>query len=288
MTADSHRELILILDFGGQYAHLIARRVRDLNVFCQVVRHDLTAERIAELNPKGLILSGGPASVYAPEAPQCDRRIFDLGMPVLGICYGMQLAVHLLGGDVKPAGRREFGPAACRFHETDGLFAGLKPESTVWMSHGDQVQTALGDFLALAATDTCPVAAVRHRARPVYGLQFHPEVSHTAEGTKVLHNFLFDVCGCRGNWRVATIIEDTVAGLRQAIGTDRVICGLSGGVDSSVTAALLLRAVGPQVACIFVDNGARRKKFGRRSSTISARTCISWTPGSAFSRRWPA
>jgi len=257
-ASQKDRELILILDFGSQYGHLIARRVRDLNVFCQVVRHNLPAERIAALKPAGLILSGGPASVYESAAPKCDPRLFDLGIPVLGICYGMQLTVHLLGGEVRPSGRREFGPAECRFHEAEGLFAGLKPESTVWMSHGDQVQTVHGDFLALAATDACPVAAVRHRVRPVYGLQFHPEVSHTIEGTKILHNFLFDICRCRGRWRVATIIEDTVAGLRQAIGSDRVICGLSGGVDSSVTAALLLRAVGPQVACIFVDNGLLR------------------------------
>lgn len=252
------RELILILDFGSQYGHLIARRVREQHVFCQVVRHDLTAERIAQLRPQGIILSGGPSSVYDAGAPHCDPKLFDLGVPVLGICYGMQLACHLLGGEVKPSGHREFGPALCRFHETEGLFRTVSPETTVWMSHGDQVQTVHGDFLALAATDTCPVAAVRHRSRPIYGLQFHPEVSHTPEGGKILRNFLFDVCGCTGQWQLATIIEETVAGLRQRIGTDRVICGLSGGVDSSVTAALLLRAVGKQVACIFVDNGLLR------------------------------
>jgi GMP synthase (glutamine-hydrolysing) len=252
------RETILILDFGSQYGHLIARRVRELHVFCQVVRHDLPAERIAALRPRGIILSGGPASVYEPGAPQCDPRIFDLGVPVLGICYGMQLACRVLGGEVKPASTREYGPAVCRFHENEGLFQGLPAESTVWMSHGDQVQTVHSDFLALAATDTCPVAAVRHRSRPVFGLQFHPEVSHTADGGAILRNFLMSVCGCAGQWRVGTIIEDTVAALRRQIGASRVICGLSGGVDSSVLAALLLRAVGPQVACIFVDNGLLR------------------------------
>lgn len=257
-NTDDDRELILILDFGSQYGHLIARRVRDQNVFCQVVRHNLSAERIAELKPKGIILSGGPASVYDTGAPHCDPKIFELGIPILGICYGMQLACYLLGGDVKPSGRREFGPASCRFHESAGLFKGMSPESTVWMSHGDQVQTVHGEFLALAATDTCPVAAVRHRSKPLYGIQFHPEVSHTAEGSKVLHNFLFDVCGCTGQWRLATIIDETVAKMRETIGKSRVICGLSGGVDSSVVAALLLRAVGPQVACIFVDNGLLR------------------------------
>lgn len=254
-----NEELILILDFGSQYGHLIARRVRDLHVFCQVARHDLSAERIVELKPKGIILSGGPSSVYDPGAPHCDPNLFKLGIPVLGICYGMQLACHVLGGDVKPAGHREFGPASCRFHETEGLFKGMSPESTVWMSHGDQVQTVHGDFLALAATDTCPVAAVRHRTLPIYGLQFHPEVGHTIEGGKVLRNFLLDICGCAGRWRMATIIDETVSQLRQRIGISRVICGLSGGVDSSVTAALLIRAVGQQTACIFVDNGLLRE-----------------------------
>jgi GMP synthase (glutamine-hydrolysing) len=264
MKSAIDQELVLILDFGAQYGHLIARRVRDLHVFCQVARHDLSAQRVAELKPKGIILSGGPASVYEPGAAHCDPKIFDLGIPVLGICYGMQLACHMLGGEVKPSHRREFGPASCRFHETEGLFRGLKPESTVWMSHGDQVQTMHGDFLALAATDTCPVAAVKHRSRPVYGLQFHPEVSHTTEGSKILRNFLFDVCGCTGRWRMATIIEETVAKLRKQIGSSRVICGLSGGVDSSVTAALLLRAVNQQTACIFVDNGLLRSGEAER------------------------
>jgi len=264
MKSAIDQELVLILDFGAQYGHLIARRVRDLHVFCQVARHDLSAQRVAELKPKGIILSGGPASVYEPGGAHCDPKIFDLGIPVLGICYGMQLACHMLGGEVKPSHRREFGPASCRFHETEGLFRGLKPESTVWMSHGDQVQTMHGDFLALAATDTCPVAAVKHRSRPVYGLQFHPEVSHTTEGSKILRNFLFDVCGCTGRWRMATIIEETVAKLRKQIGSSRVICGLSGGVDSSVTAALLLRAVNQQTACIFVDNGLLRSGEAER------------------------
>jgi GMP synthase (glutamine-hydrolysing) len=259
MTPLPESERILIFDFGAQYGQLIARRVREQNVFCQIVRHDLPAARVAELRPRGLILSGGPASVYEPGAPHCDPAIFDLGVPTLGICYGMQLACHILGGEVKPAGRREFGRAQCHIQEADGLFAGVPEDTVVWMSHGDQVQSVNGDFVPLAATDTCPVAAVRHRSRPIFGLQFHPEVSHTPYGSRILRNFLYDVCGCRGLWQMQSFIEQTVAELRQRIGGHRVICGLSGGVDSSVTAAMLLKAVGAQVACIFVDNGLLRK-----------------------------
>jgi GMP synthase (glutamine-hydrolysing) len=253
-------ESVLIFDFGAQYCQLIARRVREQNVFCQIVRHDLSAARVAELRPKGLIFSGSPASVYEPGAPHCDPAIFDLGIPVLGLCYGMQLACYTLGGDVKPGtASREFGRAQLRLKESDGLFAEVPKETVVWMSHGDQVKAVGGDFVSMAETDTCPIAAVRHRSRPVYGLQFHPEVSHTPYGNRILRNFLYNICGCQGLWRMQAFVEQTVAQLRQRIGSHRVISGLSGGVDSSVTTAMLLRAVGPQVACIFVDHGLLRQ-----------------------------
>ncbi|MBA4067481.1 MAG: glutamine-hydrolyzing GMP synthase, partial [Isosphaera sp.] len=253
-------ELVLVFDFGSQFGQLIARRVREQNVFCQVVRHDLPAARVRELNPKGIILSGGPASVYEPGAPQCDPAVFDLGVPVLGICYGMQLACRALGGSIGGAAHtREYGRATLTVNDPNALFRAYPAESTVWMSHGDQVTDAGPDFVPLASTPTCPLAAVKHRTRPVFGLQFHPEVAHTPHGGQVLANFLRDVCGCTGQWKMQAFVDQTVADLRAKIGKSRVICGLSGGVDSSVCAALLLKAVGPQVACIYVDNGLMRE-----------------------------
>jgi len=253
-------ELVLIFDFGSQFAQLIARRVREQNVFCQIVRHDLPAARVKELNPKGIILSGGPAIVYEPGAPHCDPAIFDLGVPVLAICYGMQLACYFMGGKVgQTAHTREYGRATLNVHERNTIFQGYPTESVVWMSHGDQVQNVSGDFEALASTDTCPLAAVKHKTRPLFGLQFHPEVAHTPHGGQILANFLRDACGCSGQWKMTAFVESTVRQIKERVGNKRVICGLSGGVDSSVCAALLVKAIGPQVACIYVDNGLMRE-----------------------------
>jgi GMP synthase (glutamine-hydrolysing) len=252
-------ERVLVLDFGGQTAQLIARRIRDQNVFCQLVRHDLSAQRIRDLNPRGLILSGGPASVYEDGAPEPDPEIFDLGIPVLGICYGMNWACRALGSQVRPGTSREFGRTTCRIREHNGLFHRLPDQISVWMNHGDQVDELSDGFESLAATDTCPFAAVRHRKLPIYGLQFHPEVTHTEHGSELLGNFVRQICGCNGTWKLSSLIDREVESIRTRVGSDRVICGLSGGVDSSVTAALLYRAIGSQLSCIFVDNGLLRK-----------------------------
>ena len=252
-------EKVLILDFGSQYGQLIARRVREQQVYCEIVRHDIRPERIEQLAPKGLILSGGPASVYENGAPRCHPEIFRLGIPVLGICYGMQLACEALGGRVESAPAREYGRAHCRVVADDVLFQGLPQETQVWMSHGDQVSHVSSDFVPLAQTDTCPYAAVKHRHSPIYGLQFHPEVTHTPLGSTILDNFLTAVCQCSRLWKLGDFAEETIEAMRRRVGDRRVICGLSGGVDSSVTAALISRAIGPQLACILVDNGLLRK-----------------------------
>jgi GMP synthase (glutamine-hydrolysing) len=252
-------ERVLVLDFGSQYAQLIARRVREQNVYCEIVRHDITAERVRELAPIGVILSGGPASVYAPGAPKCDPRLFELGIPVLGICYGMQLACDALGGKVESAPAREYGRAEAEIVDGNDLFAGVPQRTQVWMSHGDQVTGISDGFVPLAKTHTCPYAAVKHRTLPLYGLQFHPEVTHTPEGSTVLRNFLITACGAKGTWRLGDFAAETIERVRREVGGDRVICGLSGGVDSSVVAALLAEAIGPQLSCILVDNGLLRQ-----------------------------
>jgi len=255
----AHDEVIPILDFGSQYAQLIARRVREKGVYSELVRPEMPAAQMKTLNPKGIILSGGPSSVYEPNAPKCDPGIFDLGVPILGICYGMQLGCEILGGKVKPAKAREYGRAKLHVVKEDALVRGLPQDTTVWMSHGDQVHELGSDFVALAATPTCPYAAARHATRPFYGVQFHPEVTHTPRGEQVFQNFLYDICKCSGSWTMGNFINDSVERIRRQVGEATVICGLSGGVDSSVAAALLHKAIGDRLVCIFVDNGLLRK-----------------------------
>jgi GMP synthase (glutamine-hydrolysing) len=251
-------ETILVMDFGSQTAQLICRRVRENNVYCQLVRHSLSLERIREINPKGIILSGGPSSVYEAGAPHPDPGIWELGIPVLGICYGMQLTAQALGSEVKPGNTREFGRTPLRKVASNPLFEGLPDEFVVWMSHGDQVRDSGERFEIVASTEDCPQAAVRHPSRPIFGLQFHPEVTHTQYGSELIRNFVVGVCGCRGDWKMSSFIDQQVELIRQRVGQKRVICGLSGGVDSSVVAALLYRAIGTQLSCIFVDNGMLR------------------------------
>ena len=261
MTASTaaSQERVLVLDFGSQFAQLIARRVRENRVYCEIVRHDLSPEQIRRHNPRGLILSGGPASVYEAGAPKCDPAVFRLGIPVLGICYGMHLACEVLGGKVESFPAREFGRARCRVTQPSDLFAGVPEQFDVWMSHGDQVMRVSDDFTPLAKTGTCPIAAVKHKSLPIYCVQFHPEVTHTAIGSHLLHNFLMTVCGCTGTWKLGDFAKETIRAMRERIGQHRVICGLSGGVDSAVTAALLYQAIGSQLSCILVDNGLLRK-----------------------------
>ena len=261
---------VLVLDFGAQYVQLIARRVRERHAFARIVRHDITAERVHELNPLALILSGGPSSVYEPGAPKCDPAIFELGLPILGICYGMQLACEVLGGRVDASPAREFGRAEAHvLDESEPLFRDVPHETIVWMSHGDQLHDAGADFLPLATTATCPIAAVRHHALPIYGLQFHPEVSHTPYGSLILGNFLDRICRNPRMWTMEAFIERSLSEINRRVGpTDRVVCGLSGGVDSAVCAALLAKALGPRVVCVFVDTGLLRQ--GERASVAQA------------------
>jgi len=252
-------ETIVVLDFGSQYAQLIARRVRENGVYSVLARPDVTPDELAGLDLKGMIFTGGPSSVYDDGAPRCEPGLLDLGVPILGICYGMQIATQLLGADVKPAASREYGRTSLRIIEPDALLKNVPTETVVWMSHGDQVQTLGDEFVPLAATPTCPIAAVRHKTRPFYGVQFHPEVTHTPHGHEIFVNFLYDVCGCQGLWKMGSFIDAVVADVQGRVGPDeRVICGLSGGVDSSVLAAMLHRAIGERLQCIFVDNGLLR------------------------------
>ncbi len=255
---------IVVLDYGGQYSQLIARRVRDCGVFSELLPHHVPLEEIAARKPRGIILSGGPASVYAEGAPPLDLGLLELGVPVMGICYGMQLLVHSLGGRVEQAEVGEFGRSELHVSDAGVLLAGLPREQTCWMSHRDTVYEAPPGFAALASSSSSPVAAVESTERGIYGIQFHPEVVHTPYGQEILTRFLTDVCGCELTWSAASIVEEQVRRIREQVGEGSVICGLSGGVDSSVAALLVHRAVGEQLTCVFVDHGLMRKDEGEQ------------------------
>jgi GMP synthase (glutamine-hydrolysing) len=261
-------EQVVVIDFGGQYSQLIARRVRDCGVFSELIAHGAPLEEIIRRQPRGIILSGGPASVYSEHAPRLQREILDMGVPVLGICYGMQLLAHELGGRVEEAVVGEFGRSELRVSDPGVLLAGTPEEQTCWMSHRDTVFEAPPGFAALAGSDVSPVAAMEDAQRRIFGIQFHPEVVHTPYGQEILMRFLSDICGCECTWSPASIVDEQIARIRAQVGDGRVICGLSGGVDSSVAALLVHRAVGDQLTCVFVDHGLMRKDEG--AQVISA------------------
>lgn len=257
-----NQELIIVLDFGGQYNQLIARRVRECNVYAEVHPYTLSLEKIKEMNPKGIIFTGGPNSVYAEESPRYQKEIFELGIPILGICYGSQLMSYILGGIVETAPVSEYGRTEVEVDKSSVLFGDVEPTTICWMSHTDYISKAPEGFTVTAHTPVCPVAAMECPEQKLYATQFHPEVMHTKEGKKMLANFVYKVCGCTGDWKMDSFVEHTIKELREKIGDGKVLCALSGGVDSSVAAVLLSKAVGKQLTCVFVDQGLLRKNEG--------------------------
>ena len=256
------RELVIVLDFGGQYNQLIARRVRECNVYCEVHPCTMSLEKIKEMNPKGIIFTGGPNSVYGEDSPRCPKEIFELGIPILGICYGSQLMAYLLDGSVKTAPVSENGKTEVEVDRSSALFENVSEKTICWMSHTDYIEKAPVDFRITAHTPVCPVAAMENAEKKLYAVQFHPEVMHTQEGKQMLSNFVYGVCGCIGDWKMDSFVETTIRQLREKVGDGKVLCALSGGVDSSVAAVLLSKAVGKQLTCVFVDHGLLRKNEG--------------------------
>jgi GMP synthase (glutamine-hydrolysing) len=261
---EQHFDTVLVVDFGAQYAQLIARRVREAHVFSEIVPHTITRDEIVERRPAGIILSGGPKSVHVEEAPVIDQSVYEAGVPILGICYGAQLLTQQLGGEVANTGQGEYGKTSLRVLDEGVLFADQPTEQQVWMSHFDSITTPPEGFSVTGSTSVVPVAALEDRDRAIYGLQFHPEVIHTPHGMEILKHFLYDACGCRPTWTMTSIIETSVEGIREQVGTGRAICGLSGGVDSAVAAALVHKAIGPQLTCVFVDTGLMRRDEGEQ------------------------
>lgn len=256
------REGIIVLDFGGQYNQLIARRVRECNVYCEVHPYNLSLDKIKEINPKGIIFTGGPNSVYGEGSPSCPKELLEMGIPILGICYGSQLMAYVLGGSVATAPVSEYGRTEVDTDTSSVLFEGVSEKTICWMSHTDYIEKAPADFKVIAHTPVCPIAAMECAEKKLYAVQFHPEVMHTQEGAKMISNFAHNICGCSGNWKMDSFVEKTIAELRERIGSGKVLCGLSGGVDSSVAAVLLAKAVGKQLTCVFVDHGLLRKNEG--------------------------
>ena len=256
------REMIVVLDFGGQYNQLIARRVRECNVYCEVHPCTLSLEQLKAMNPKGIIFTGGPNSVYAEDSPLCDEEVYKLGIPILGICYGSQMMAYMLGGKVATAPVSEYGKTEVDVDTDSVLFQDVSPKTICWMSHTDYIEKAPADFKVVAHTPVCPVAAMENPDKKFYAVQFHPEVMHTQEGIKMLRNFVMDVCSCEGTWKMDSFVESSIKAIREKVGDGKVLCALSGGVDSSVAAVMLAKAVGKQLTCVFVDHGLLRKNEG--------------------------
>lgn len=262
------KELVLVIDFGGQYNQLVARRVRECNVYCEIYSYKVALEKIKEKNPKGIILTGGPNSCYEEGAPTLGKELFELNIPVLGLCYGAQLMAHVLGGKVERADFREYGKTNITLDTSSKLFEGLKSDNTCFMSHFDYVSKIAPGFKSVAHTDHTPVAAMENVENGLYGIQFHPEVLHTPDGTKMLYNFVRNICGCSGDWRMDSFVEESVKAIKEKVGNGKVLLALSGGVDSSVCAGLLAKAIGPQLTCVFVDHGLLRKNEGDEVEAI--------------------
>jgi len=266
-TKGMDRELVLVVDFGGQYNQLIARRVRENHVYCEIVPYTVSSDKIKEMAPKGIIFTGGPNSVYGENAPKIDEEIFNLNIPILGICYGAQLMAHTLGGAVKTAPIREYGKTDVNLDATNLLFNEIA-DKQCWMSHTDFIEAAPEGFKVIGYTDQCPIAAMANEERNLYGVQFHPEVQHTLFGERMLTNFLYNVCKVKGDWSMASFAEEKIAQIKDLVGDRKVLCALSGGVDSSVAAVLVHKAIGKQLTCVFVDHGLLRKDEGDQVEKI--------------------